>query len=928
MPQVLVRRFTCPLLSIVSVWLLIVSVSSAADSIPLPRGVTQVAQVEGITEYRLKNGLTVLLFPDPSKETATVNITYKVGSKHESYGETGMAHLLEHLLFKGSKKHPDVPAEMSARGAKANGTTSVNRTNYYETFAATDDNIDWALSLEADRMVNSFVAQKDLDSEMSVVRNEFERAENNPFTVLMQRMMASAYRWHNNGKPTIGARSDIENVSIERLRDFYRRYYQPDNAVLTIAGKFDEAAILKRIHKYFGRIPRPKRELTSLYTTEPPQDGEKSVTVRRVGDIQWYAAAYHIPAGSHADYAALEVLAEILGDTPRGRLHQSLVVDSKLAVSTFAYPFQWEDPGLMLLAARVAKDGDLEKTGEAFLRLVEGIHNAPITEEEVARAKRNLLKQINLAFNSSERIAIALSEYISMGDWRLLFLTRDRIEEVTAEDVQRVAEYYLVRNNRTEGRFYPTESPERVEIPAVESLAALVDGYEGREGAAMGEAFDPSFENIAALTQEHTLPVGTRVALLPRKTRGAEVVLQLDMQYGSEKSLQNQRAVASLAGTMLMRGSQQFSRQEIQDRLDELQANANVNGGISGAYASVVTTRENLPDVIALLEEILRNPVFDAQELELLKASAIANLEASRQDPQAIVNREARRFYSPWPPGHPYYAPTLDEEIAELRAVTAADLKRFHQQFYGAANMQIAAVGDLDEKLTLQQLQDSFGKWDSAQSFERITQPYRPIKPIDLRQITPDKENAAVVAMLPVPVGENHADAAALELGTYMFGGGFLNSRLVTRLRQQDGLSYGSGAWLSMSDWTDNGQFTAYAIFAPQNRAAVEAGLREELAKVLDKGFTQEEVTAAKSGLLQQAQVDRTQNSNLTDLLVNNLELQRDMSWRIRREQQIQELTAEQVLAAMRRHITPEQWAFVWAGDFRTEADQGDEQGK
>ncbi len=912
MLRILVYPFTC-------LMLIAGGIASAADSVALPRGVTQVAEVEGITEYRLNNGLRVLLFPDPSKETATVNITYMVGSKHENYGETGMAHLLEHLLFKGSKKHPDIPAEMSARGAVANGTTSVNRTNYYETFAASEDNIDWALRLEADRMVNSFIAQKDLDSEMSVVRNEFERAENSPFTVLMQRMMAAAYRWHNNGKPTIGARSDIENVSIERLRAFYRRYYQPDNAVLTVAGKFDEAATLKRIHKHFGRIPRPKRELLPLYTVEPPQDGEKSVTVRRVGDIQWYAAAYHIPAGSHADYAALEVLAEILGDTPRGRLHQALVVDRKLAVSTFAYPFQWEDPSLMFLAAKVAKDGDLDKTREQFLNLVENVRTNPITEDEVARAKRNLLKQINLAFNSSERIAIALSEYISMGDWRLLFLTRDRIEDVTVADVQRVAEYYLARNNRTEGRFYPTENPERVDIPAVDSVAAMLEDYKGRDATAMGEAFDPSFENIAALTQEHALPVGTRVALLPRKTRGAEVVVQLEMQFGSEKSLQNQRAVASLTGAMLMRGSQKYSRQEIQDRLDELHANANVNGSISGAYASVVTTRDNLADVIALLEEILRNPTFDAQELELLKASAIANLEASRQDPQAIVNREARRFYSPWPPGHPYYAPTLDEEIAEVSAVTAADLQRFHQQFYGAAHMQIAVVGDLDEKLTLQQLRDRFGDWKSVARFERILQPYQAIEPINLRQITPDKENAAVVAMLPVPVGENHADAAALQLGTYMFGGGFLSSRLTTRLRQQDGLSYGSGAWLSMSDWTDNGQFTSYAIFAPQNRTAVEAGLREELARLLGKGFTAEEVAAAKSGLLQQARVDRTQNGNLAGLLVRNLELQRDISWHIQREQQLQALTAEQVLEAMRRHIEPERWAFVWAGDFRSE---------
>jgi len=575
---------------------------------------------------------------------------------------------------------------------------------------------------------------------------------------------------------------------------------------------------------------------------------------------------------------------------------------------------------LLFFAAKVAKDGDLEKTRGEFLQLVEGIKAAPITDEEVERAKRNLIKQITLAFNSSEQIAVTLSEYIGMGDWRLLFLTRDRIEEVTAADVQRVAEYYLVRNNRTEGRFYPSSSPERVEIPLVESVPAMLEDYKGREVAALGEEFDPSFENIAALTKKYELPAGTQVAFLPRKTRGESVVLQLDMQFGTEKSLWNQRSVADLAGAMLMRGSEKYSRQALQDRLDQLQANANVSGGISGAYAAVMTTKANLPEVIGVIAEVLRHPVFDAHELELLKTSAITNLEASRQDPQAIVNRETRRFYSPWPPGHPYYVPTLDEEIADLRAVTVADLKRFHKRFFGASHMQLAVVGDMDEEATLQSLADSFGEWRGTQEYQRITQPYRDIEPINMTSVTPDKENAAGVAMLPVPVGENHPDAAALELGTYMFGGGFLNSRLVTRLRQQDGLSYSAGAWLNMSDWTDNGQFSAYAIFAPQNRDAVEKGLREELAKVLEKGFTAEEVAAAKSGLLQQARVERTQNDNIADLLVNNLELDRDMSWRIAREAQIQALTPEKVNAAMREYIKPEKVAFVWAGDFRNEA--------
>lgn len=240
-----------PLRSALLALIVLAGVISGASAQTLPKGVTRVTSVEGITEYRLPNGLRVLLFPDPTKQTITVNITYMVGSKHENYGETGMAHLLEHLVFKGTPKHANIPQELTEHGARPNGTTWYDRTNYFETFAATEENLRWALDLESDRMVNSFIAKKDLDSEMTVVRNEFESGENSPFRVLLERVFSSAFLWHNYGKSTIGARSDIENVPIDRLQGFYRKYYQPDNAVLLVAGKIDEAKTLTLVDQYF-----------------------------------------------------------------------------------------------------------------------------------------------------------------------------------------------------------------------------------------------------------------------------------------------------------------------------------------------------------------------------------------------------------------------------------------------------------------------------------------------------------------------------------------------------------------------------------------------------------------------------------------------------------------------------------------------------
>ena len=291
----------------------------------------EITTVEGITEYRLPNGAQVLLFPDDSKSMVTVNMTVLVGSRHEGYGEAGMAHMLEHMLFKGTPSHPSIPESLKNRGASFNGTTWLDRTNYYETLPAAspeqaNENLEFAIRMEADRLMNSYVKGEDLASEMTVVRNEFERGENNPNRVLSQRIVSTAYDWHNYGRGTIGNRSDIERVPIDRLKAFYRKFYRPDNIMLVIAGKFDQQKTLSLVEKYFGVLEAPEEPLDRTYTTEPAKDGERTVVLRRVGNIQIVSAAYHAPSGATREYAAVEMLAYIFGTEPSGRLYQALVV--------------------------------------------------------------------------------------------------------------------------------------------------------------------------------------------------------------------------------------------------------------------------------------------------------------------------------------------------------------------------------------------------------------------------------------------------------------------------------------------------------------------------------------------------------------------------------------------------------------------------
>lgn len=886
----------------------------AKPVVAIPEGVTKVTSVEGITEYQLKNGLRVLLFPDPSKPTITVNITYMVGSRHENYGETGMAHLLEHLVFKGTPKHPDIPKELTEHGTRPNGTTWFDRTNYYETFQATDENLNWALDLEADRMVNSFIAKKDLDSEMTVVRNEFESGENSPQSVLTERMLSTAFLWHNYGNTTIGARADLENVPIDRLQAFYRNYYQPDNAVLTVAGKFDEEKTLKLIDKYFSPIPKPTRQIQKTYTAEPTQDGERLVTLRRTGDVQLVGAIYHTAPGSHPDFAAVDILSQILGDFNAGRLRKALVETKKASIA-YGGNFQLREPGVLLFGAEVRQEQSLDEAKDIMIKTIENFLTEPPTQEEVDRARTSLLKEVDLTLNDPTRVGLTLNEFQAMGDWRLFFLHRDRLKKVTVDDVKKVAAAYLKSSNRTLGMFIPTPKPDRAEIPDTPDVAAMVKDYKGAEAVASGEAFDPSPGNIESRTARLNAG-GIKLALLPKKTRGASVKVSLAFHLGDEKSLSGKATAGQFAGQMLMRGTTKRTRQQIQEEFDKLKARAFVFGGATQAGGSIDTTRENLPAVLNLIVEILREPAFDANEFEQLKQEQLAAIEQQRSEPDSIGSTEFQRLMNPYPKDDVRYLATPDENIAAIKALKLEDVKNFYQDFYGASKAEIAVVGDFDDKQITQLINEKLGNWKSKTQPQRIPSPYQQSQVVNKSFETPDKANGFFIAGMTLNIQDNDPDYAALLLGNYMLGGGFLNSRLAVRIRQKEGISYGVGSQLFANAQDKSGAFISFAIYAPENVKRLEAAFKEEIEKMLKDGFTSEEIAAAKSGFLQSRQVSRAQDNELAGRLSRYLFIDRTLNFDQELDARIGALTNEQILNAMRKHIDPNKITIIKAGDF------------
>ncbi len=898
--------------------LLVASLSAFAQT--LPQGVEKKATVAGITEYDYANGLRVLLFPDASSPKVTINMTYLVGSRFEGYGETGMAHLLEHMNFILTTNGRSIKKELTDHGAQWNGSTDYDRTNYFETVNASDDNLHWALGLEADRMVKMRIEKPLLDTEMTVVRNEFERGENSPQQILEERVVATAYLWHNYGKSVIGSRADIEKVPIDKLAAFYRKYYQPDNAVLVIAGQFDQSKALAYVAETCGAIPRPTRKLDETYTVEPPQDGERFVALRRVGENPAITIAWHAPALSQPDSAALEVLDGILAGGGRGgtgRLYNALV-DNKKALSVRMDYEELHDPGFVLVSAGLSKDQSLEAALKTILDTVAGVASEPPTAEEVDKAKTRILHSMELRMSNSQQAALGLSEMIASGDWRLYFLNYDQIKNVAPDDVVRVAKLYFKESNRTVGEFIPTPAPDRTEVPASSDLAAVFKDYKTGMTVSQGEAFDPAPANIERHLTRIKLPNGLQLAMLPKTSRGGTVSAVLEIQFGDEKALAGKDAIGGMTGALLMRGTKNRTRQQIQDEMVKLNSQINVSGGVSQAGASIQTTEQNLVPALRLVAEMLREPSFPDSEFESAKKRRIAGLENRRTEPGALAPLSLERALNPYPKNDVRYVGTIDEQIEDANKVTLDDVKRFHAQFYGASHGELVIVGQFDPAALSKAAAELFGSWSSPAPYQRITENFEKTAPVNLKIETPDKQNASFAAALRFPMSDTDPDYPAMVLANYMFGGS-ITGRAPDRIRNREGLSYGVNSSFQAPIPADGNaaRFGGTVISNPKNSPKVEASFRDELAKTLDGGFTADEVAAAKKAIRDARTIGRTQDQSLLRLIAVREDAGRTLAWDEQMDAKLDALTVDQVNAAFRRHVDASLLSIVKAGDFK-----------
>ncbi len=908
----LYRRFVTAL----GVLLLSFAGGLPAAALQLPPGVTKGPSVEGTTEYLLQNGLKVLLTPDASKPTTTVNMTYLVGSRHENYGETGMAHLLEHMLFRGTPSLPNALAEFSRRGLRANGSTSADRTNYYASFAADPETLEWYIRWQADAMVNATILREDLDAEMTVVRNEMEAGENNPFRILMQKMRAAAFQWHSYGKDTIGARSDVEMVEIEQLRAFYRTYYQPDNAVLIVAGKFDPQSVLNIIADAFNPIPKPERRLPREYTVEPVQDGERRIILRRHGGSPYIATMYHIPAASNREYTWLDLGVNMLSDMPSGRLYHDLV-DKQITANVFGFASSNRYPGYALFGAQLENDMDPFKALDAMNASIASLAEKPFEQEQLDRIRNKWLTDWAQTYADPVSLAGVLSEAVAAGDWRLFFLHRDQVEQAELKEVQDTTRAYLVSSNRTEGLYLPTESPVRAPLPEAVDVDEVLSDYKGKEGAGDVDAFNPAPENIDAQTLREPLQLANgevQLALLPKPTRGDRVQAILLVQFADADKLKGKRVVSNIVPSMLDRGTTSMSRQEIEDRFNALQAEVSFGGGAGNLTVSMSTTGENLPELVATVIDVVRNANFPEKELAEYQRQAAASIRSSMDEPSSLASQTLSRHANHWPEDDIRYVPTFEQMLKEVAAVKRQDLVQFHDQFYGAGTIRFSAVGAFEPDAVKEALAKGLEGWKKAPPYTRVSDPYRPVAPELFRINTPDKANAFYLATAPLKLQDTDPRFTALYLANYLLGSSE-NSKLWNRIRVQEGLSYNVRSEIDASSYEESGEWTFYAIHAPENSRRLQESMTSEIRRVLEQGFSAEEVEDGKKALLNLRRLARTRDNVLASAWINYLQAGRTFEWSAKVDRELAALTADDVNKALREVLKPEQLSIAIAAD-------------
>lgn len=905
--------------------LLLVGLSVTAWSQPI-----LVKSQQKIEEYKLENGFRVILAQNDKENKVFMNTVYLTGSLNDPQGKGGLAHLLEHLAFKGTQniKGEEFQRRLDQYTLMTNASTDYYSTKYTNVIRPEQNVINEVIHLEAERMDKLVLQEKFVPSEISIVKREREVRMDQPFSVMMDQMWKSAYGNQYLGRLPIGDLNELQSIKMDELNKFYRTWYAPNNAVMVISGKFDKAEVLKQIDQKFSPIAaRQVPAQTKVPVLDSSKIKQRNFLVQKGSDLAKFNV--YLNGKNEKIKPELVLVPYLYSMQPSGHLYQSMV---ETGLSTAVESTTWldQDFNLVFIGAIYAPNHDAKKVESALISGVE--KNQPFNETELNRVKNLIQNQSESVLSNAAALGGRLSDYYVsyQGDWSQYFTDLDNIKKLKLTDVNQTLTQFLVPQHRVSGDIQPTPEEQKKALKqkqASEPVKTLTQTdlqaeplkdsrvYQ-QEVTEYVKASKQSLVNTEKKIQRGTLKNGIQYALYPTSTRDDKTYATISIDFGTEKSLFNQGEALDLMAYLLLRGSDQYSLQDIADKSIEAGGGATANAAGNSITIQIVAKKEKFADYFKFMLEVLKKPKFEPSQFDLIKSQSLSALDRPYTEPETVAALTMTRLLETYQPGDLRYHFEPEFSKQQIKAATVEQVKTLYQNFFVSNHAQIAITGDYQAKTMLKILQKEFGGWKAQLPYQRLSSDYQAYPAQKVHTLSEQREFGNYQSILTFPVGADHPDTPALMVFSYILGDSQLSSRLAQELREKNALVYGFGSGLNLDEWLDSGALTIEANYTAGKSAQVSQGVHKVLNDLLSKGVTEQELEAAKANILKKRVTALEDERNIHRMLTPQLEHHRDLLFREKRDQALAKLTKADVDAVIKKYIKLDQFVEVMADQY------------
>ena len=880
-----------------------------------------------IEEYQLDNGFRVVLAENPKENTVYMNTIYFTGSLNDPAGKGGLAHLLEHLAFKGSEniQGDEFQRRLDQYTLNSNAMTDYRSTRYLNTLRPDAKAIDAVLQLEAERMDKLVLQEKHVPTEIDIVKREREVRLDQPFSVLFDSMFKAAYGNTSIGRAPIGDLEELQSINMQELNKFYKDWYMPNNAVMVISGKFDKKQVLKSIDQYFSPL---QKRIVPEQAKVPVLDGSK-VNPRQ----------FHIKKGSNYlainSYLnqtddklspALSLIPTLYGLQPSGLLYKDMVEKGDAIAAQAGV---WSDPDMTLVysVGVYSPQHDVKKVQQGLTTGSE----APKTfsNAEVKRAKTIIQNNAETTKNSATALGEQLAEYIvqSQGNWGDYFVDLSKVQAISTSEVNQYLGQILKPDYRLQALIEPMPEDQK---KAVERQAAA-------EKKQTEEVQEESLKSVGEYKQEikdyvkqskallktnekkiqrGQLQPGIEYALFNTSTKDDKTYATIQLDFADGTSLKNQAEILDLMTYLLLRGSEQYNLQAIMDKSIETQGTATVSREGNSLNIRINAKKEHFADYFNYILDVVRQPKFEQSEFDLAIQQTLASLDRPYTEPDTVASLTLARMLEQYEPGDLRYHFEPELVKKQYAAANREQVIQAYKQYIAADHAFVAVTGEFDQAQIQQTLNSKLSNWKTGGSYQRLSNDHVAFQATKAHVLAEQREFGHYVGVLTLPVGAEHPDALALQMFRYIFADSQLSSRLGLQLREKNALVYGFGGDLTLNSWQDNGALAITANYSAGRSDEVSLTVQQVLKQMIETGVTEQELEAAKSDFLKKRVSSLEDERRIHGSLIPQLEKQRDLLYREKRDREIARLTKKEVDAAIKKYIRLDQLVEVMADQY------------